>query len=79
MRTLVCIKDVQDEANVPLRCPLCGLTDLPVVTCHLDISAKGTVIIQKGAECPVHGYFNTTKGIKAVQMYGRDAQVIPSH
>lgn len=79
MRTLVCIKDIQEEALTPVRCPICGTDELQVVTCHLDISPKGTVIIQKKAECPNHGYFTSTKGIKAVQMYGQDAQVIPIH
>lgn len=81
MRTLICVKDILEEANRPVRCPRCDADAEPLsmTTCHLSTSPKGTVSIQKGAVCDTHGYFTFTRQIKAVQMHGKDAQIIPHH
>lgn len=78
MRTLVTIPDIQKAAEQPVNCPLCGLVR-DVDTCHLEITPKGTVNVRKGATCPDHGYFTRTVTVKAVQMHGTDAQIIPRH
>ena len=81
MRTLISIRDVQEEVARPLICPRCGPESDPLVPvqCHLEMAPKGKVVVQKGAVCSEHGYFTLTSHIKAVQMHGKDAQIIPRY
>jgi hypothetical protein len=80
MRTLISIRDVQDEVNRGIACPRCKTGEiLQTTTCHLEITPKGTINVQRGAVCDEHGYFTFTRPIKAVQMHGKDAQIIPKY
>lgn len=78
MRTLISIRDIQAEVSKSLHCPRCN-QDLALTTCHLVMTPKGTINVQKGAVCEEHGYFTKTFPIKAVQMHGKDAQIIPKY
>ena len=81
MRTLISIRDIQEEAEKPLVCPRCEPGSEPIASSqsHLEMTPKGKVVIQRGAFCPTHGYFSLTSHIKAVQMHGKDAQIIPRY
>lgn len=76
MRTLIDVRDVLVEYSLPAVCPRCD-TQIVAFQATLDVSPKGRFLITKKALCEVHGYFSVERQVKAVQMYGKDAQIIP--
>lgn len=75
MRTLVNIKDVLAEYHKTLDCPHCRI-ELPVVQATLDFR-RGSIFIQRKGYCETHGCISETKMVRAIQMHGKDAQIIP--
>ena len=76
MRTLVNVKDVLAEYHKTLDCPHCK-TETLVVQATLDFR-KGSIFIQRMGYCATHGCISETKMVRAVQMFGKDAQIVPA-
>jgi hypothetical protein len=81
MRTLICVRDIQEEVAKPIVCPRCGSGSTPLqpIQSHIEMTPKGKVVVQKSAVCAEHGCFSLTSHIKAVQMFGKDAQIVPRY